>query len=179
MIYPSPDKLDGLGSKYSLVIVAAKRARQIKDGARKLAESRSSNPLTIALAEIAEDQITSILVGVPEPLPTSIAPEPSITGLAGLIIDEDPLLMNSKTGIGALLSSSEDEDDDDMDLVDEGVDHSLLGDEPAADVAPAEAGFETVISLEEAEAEEELQGDDEDDEESPVFLDDDAGAEDN
>src|SRR5690242_6258060 len=37
-IYPSPDKLDSLESKYALVILAAKRARQIKDNARRLVE---------------------------------------------------------------------------------------------------------------------------------------------
>lgn len=52
-IYPSPDKLDSQESKYGLVILAAKRTRQLKDGARKLVESRSTNPLTTALEEIA------------------------------------------------------------------------------------------------------------------------------
>jgi DNA-directed RNA polymerase subunit omega len=56
-IYPSPDKLDRLESKYAMVILAAKRARQLKDGARKLIETRSTNPLTIALEEIAEGMI--------------------------------------------------------------------------------------------------------------------------
>jgi DNA-directed RNA polymerase subunit omega len=56
-IYPSPDKLDKLESKYAMVILAAKRARQLKDGARKLIETRSTNPLTIALEEIAEGVI--------------------------------------------------------------------------------------------------------------------------
>jgi DNA-directed RNA polymerase subunit omega len=56
-ICPSPDKLDQMGSKYALVIIAAKRARQLKEGARRLVETRSTNPLTIALEEIAAGKI--------------------------------------------------------------------------------------------------------------------------
>lgn len=54
MIYPSADKIDKeVGSKYTLVALAAKRAKQLKEGAHPLVESRSANPLTIALEEIA------------------------------------------------------------------------------------------------------------------------------
>lgn len=56
-IYPSPDKLDKMESKYALVILAAKRARQIKDGARRLVETHSANPLTVALEELADGAI--------------------------------------------------------------------------------------------------------------------------
>ncbi|MGI6296850.1 MAG: DNA-directed RNA polymerase subunit omega [Armatimonadota bacterium] len=53
MIYPSADKLENWGSKYSLVVLAAKRAKQIKSGAPPLIPTTSKNPLTIALEEIA------------------------------------------------------------------------------------------------------------------------------
>ena len=56
-IYPSPDKLDSLDSKYALVIIAAKRARQLKDGARRLTDTRAANVLTAALEEIAAGAI--------------------------------------------------------------------------------------------------------------------------
>ena len=60
-IYPSPDILDNMPlerpSKYALVIMAAKRARQVKDSARTLVETTSANPLTVALEEIAAGQI--------------------------------------------------------------------------------------------------------------------------
>lgn len=46
-----------LGTSYDLVVVAAKRAQQIKDGARPLVEVNSNNPLTIALREIAEGKV--------------------------------------------------------------------------------------------------------------------------
>lgn len=61
-IYPSPDKLDALESKYALVILAAKRARQIKDHARRLTDSKSTNPLTVALEEIGEGAIIPRIV---------------------------------------------------------------------------------------------------------------------
>ena len=70
MISPRIDKLlDHVDSRYSLVIVAAKRARQINnyhhqlgegtfdDVAPPLVESRSKNYLTMALEEIAEGKI--------------------------------------------------------------------------------------------------------------------------
>lgn len=44
-------------SRYTLVMVAAKRARQIVDGASSKVESRSHKPVTIALDEIAEDKV--------------------------------------------------------------------------------------------------------------------------
>jgi DNA-directed RNA polymerase subunit omega len=61
-IYPSPDKLDTQESKYALVILAAKRARQIKDNARRLTDTKSANPLTVALEEIAAGAIIKRVV---------------------------------------------------------------------------------------------------------------------
>jgi DNA-directed RNA polymerase subunit omega len=58
MIYPSADKIDKeIGSKYALVVLAAKRAKQIKEGARPLIDTRSTNPITVALEEIATGKI--------------------------------------------------------------------------------------------------------------------------
>lgn len=45
------------GSKYALVVLAAKRAKQIKSGARPLVDTDSRNPLTIALEEIAAGKV--------------------------------------------------------------------------------------------------------------------------
>ena len=71
MIHPRIDELlDQVDSRYALVIVAAKRARQINnyhhqlgegtfdEFAPPLVESRSKNYLTLALEEIAEGKIT-------------------------------------------------------------------------------------------------------------------------
>ena len=63
------DLLENVDSRYALVIVAAKRARQINNYHHQLGEgtfeelpplveSRSKNYLTLALEEIAEGKIT-------------------------------------------------------------------------------------------------------------------------
>ena len=70
MIYPRLDDLLGeVDSRYALVIIAAKRARQInnyhhqlgdgtfEDFPPPLVESRSKNYLTMALEEISEGKI--------------------------------------------------------------------------------------------------------------------------
>ena len=71
MIYPRLDDLlkEVGGSRYALVLVAAKRARQINnyhhqlgegtfdDNPPPLVESRSKNYLTMALEEVAEGKI--------------------------------------------------------------------------------------------------------------------------
>ena len=63
MIYPSADTIeDKVGSRYSLVVLAAKRAKQIKEGAPILIDTASTNPegkLTIALEEIAAGKVTA------------------------------------------------------------------------------------------------------------------------
>ncbi len=63
-IYPSPDRLDEK-NKYELVILAAKRARQIKDGAKPQVETTSGNNITIALEELACGAIDKRIVDDP------------------------------------------------------------------------------------------------------------------
>lgn len=58
MIYPSADKIEEqIDSRYALVILAAKRAKQVKEGSRARIDTDSHNPLTVALEEIASGQI--------------------------------------------------------------------------------------------------------------------------
>ena len=60
MIYPSADTIeDKVKSRYSLVVLSAKRAKQIKEGAPILIDTTSTNPLTIALEEIAAGKVTA------------------------------------------------------------------------------------------------------------------------
>lgn len=51
---------------YELVVLAAKRARQLKEGAPCLIDYSSSNPLTVALAEIEAGKIDAEYVGETE-----------------------------------------------------------------------------------------------------------------
>ena len=55
---PITDLVKKADCKYTLVIIAAKRARQLTDGAKKLTETSSSNSVTVAIKEIDEDKIT-------------------------------------------------------------------------------------------------------------------------
>ncbi|GGA33066.1 DNA-directed RNA polymerase subunit omega [Kroppenstedtia guangzhouensis] len=58
MLYPSIDKLmSKADSKYTLVILAAKRARQLLDGASPHLEPRSHKYVGVALEEIVEDYL--------------------------------------------------------------------------------------------------------------------------
>jgi DNA-directed RNA polymerase subunit omega len=89
LIYPSADTIEEkVGSRYSLVVIAAKRAKQIKEGAPVLIETASTNPLTIALEEIAAGKVT---VGAAIPVETpALEQEESITApspIASIISD--------------------------------------------------------------------------------------------
>ncbi|EGK13273.1 DNA-directed RNA polymerase subunit omega [Kroppenstedtia eburnea] len=58
MLYPSIDKLmSKADSKYTLVILAAKRARQLLDGATPDLQPRSHKHVGVALEEIVEDYL--------------------------------------------------------------------------------------------------------------------------
>lgn len=122
-IYPSPDKLDTMESKYALVILAAKRARQIKDNARKLVETRSGNALTVALEEIAEGAIIPRIVedATAEAHKAALKPnEPSLEDIIGagpvLAIDHE---MDSMAAQLAALRSAEPETEDEEGLQEE------------------------------------------------------------
>lgn len=54
---PINDLLEKVDSRYTLVIAAAKRARQIIDGNEKLIDIDSNKPVTIATNELFEDKI--------------------------------------------------------------------------------------------------------------------------
>ena len=61
MLRPSATELmksKKINSRYTLVILAAKRARDIIEGMPKLTEADVDKPVSIAANEIAEDLIT-------------------------------------------------------------------------------------------------------------------------
>ena len=59
MLYPSINLLRSkVDSSYTLVIMAAKRSRDLIDGKPQLTEVESSKPVTLATNEIAEDLIS-------------------------------------------------------------------------------------------------------------------------
>lgn len=59
MLYPSINELlDKVDSRYTLVMMVSKRARQLVDGREAIIESSSTKPVTVAVEEIADDKIT-------------------------------------------------------------------------------------------------------------------------
>ena len=56
---PSINELSNIGdSRYTLVMLASKRARELVDGAKPLIDIDSSKPVSIAIEEIVEGKIT-------------------------------------------------------------------------------------------------------------------------
>ena len=61
LIEPTIDELlEKVDSKYSLVVAAAKRARELVDGAEPLEKAASNKPVSIALKEIGHDKIVYV-----------------------------------------------------------------------------------------------------------------------
>jgi DNA-directed RNA polymerase subunit omega len=61
MRYPAiNDLIEKADNKYALVLATAKRAREIVDGEEPLVKIEVDNPVSIATAEIAEDQVRII-----------------------------------------------------------------------------------------------------------------------
>lgn len=59
MLNPSFNELAKRGdSRYTLVMLTAKRARRIIEGAEPLVETPSKKPVSIALQEVIEGEIT-------------------------------------------------------------------------------------------------------------------------
>ena len=59
LLYPSVDLLKTkVDSKYTLVIMAAKRARDIMDGKPMLVDIDTDKPVSVAMAEIADNLIS-------------------------------------------------------------------------------------------------------------------------
>lgn len=66
MLNPSLiDLLKNGESKYTLVMVTSKRARQIVDGAKPLVDTNSSKPVTIALEELLENKLEYVSPTIP------------------------------------------------------------------------------------------------------------------
>ena len=58
---PSLDVLESkVDNKYTIAILAAKRAREIINGSEPLVDSKSTKPVTMALEEIAQEKITYV-----------------------------------------------------------------------------------------------------------------------
>lgn len=100
---PDLDALESkVGSKYALVVAVAKRAEQLKAGARPLVPCTSKNAVAIALEEIAQREV---LVG-PEgdELLAAQAEEPTERREAG---SEEELEMDLDIDLDSMLEEGE------------------------------------------------------------------------
>lgn len=131
MIYPSADKIDKvIDSKYALVILAAKRARLVKEGARPLVATDSANALTVALEEIADGQLQykfdeNSLAGR-----EALADKEAVVGARDIAVEGlDPLaepddaVARAASQLGAGLSDILGEDEEDADEASDDVDN--------------------------------------------------------
>lgn len=160
---PSPDTLNNYPyGKFVLANLAAKRAKQLREGAPALVHTDSNHPLTIALAEIAAGKIKPILPAhdakptLPDVEHASLVDEtmPIEFGMLLPALDEsEAALVTSQTLVG------EDEPDlEEHEDLEPSTLADLLGDEEEEVVAPV-AGDEDTLSLSDiAEQETSLEG---------------------
>ncbi len=161
-ILPSPDILNNLEcGRFVLSNLAAKRAKQIKDGAPPLIRTASNHPLSIALAEIAAGKIRPILKSLEE----LEAAEAAQAQLHEVKPNELGILMPSLDDVEDELLIGVLEDDEDEDEIEEGsslVD--LLGDDVVEDEAEEPDAIEedsNTLSLSDLAADEEVDEDSE------------------
>lgn len=159
---PSPDILnDYEHGKFVLSNLAAKRAKQLREGAPPLVQVDSNHPLTIALAEIAAGKIKPILVGIAEPLePISDLPmliDETVPAELGMLL---PALDESEA---ALISAVGEEDGDNETDHEDSLSLSDLADED--EDATALPSDDDTLSLTDI-AEQEESADDEDPDEA-------------
>jgi DNA-directed RNA polymerase subunit omega len=148
MIYPSTDKIDEqVESKYALVILAAKRAKQLKEGSRKRVSLESPNALTIALEEIAEGQIQYRFDEESLAGREAISDQKAVVGAREIEVDIDPLalpddaelLRLAKEALGPGIAEENEEslagEDEESELLDEETEEEeepiLLADDEA------------------------------------------------
>jgi DNA-directed RNA polymerase subunit omega len=144
---PSPDRLNDFPlGKFVLSNLAAKRAKQLREGAPPLIQVDSNHPLTIALAEIAAGKIKPILPSPDSDMVTAVD--------LPVIVDESELgmlLPALDETEAALVSTVVGEDDSDHEVEHDVEDPDALslsdlveGDEEEATVVPGE---EDTLSL--------------------------------
>ena len=161
---PSPDILnDYEHGKFVLSNLAAKRAKQLREGAPALVQCDSNHPLTIALAEIAAGKIKPILSGYTEAIePIADLPlliDETVPAELGMLL---PALDESEA---ALISAVGEEDSDaELDHEDSLSLSDLVEDEEDEEAAALPSDDDTLSLTDIAEQEE--SGDDEDPDEA-------------
>ncbi|MBX3115404.1 MAG: DNA-directed RNA polymerase subunit omega [Fimbriimonadaceae bacterium] len=180
-IFPAPDILNEVEyGKFVLTNLAAKRAKQIKEGAPPLVRIDTNHPLSIALEEIAKGKIKPILGADAQAAELdedySALDELGLDDV-GLLLpsieeDEDSMDDDDILGLGDFGLDDEDDDDDSEDSSDEDADPlaALLGDDDSddsdseeTDVVTKDSDEATEVSLDDLAEEEEAGNDEESD----------------
>ncbi len=84
------DCLDHLDNRFDLVLMAAKRARQLANGVEPLVPRENDKPTVVALREIAEGLITPDILEEPEQSEESIDDELAAALAGQLDMVEEP-----------------------------------------------------------------------------------------
>lgn len=180
-IFPAPDILNEVEyGKFVLTNLAAKRAKQIKEGAPPLVRIDTNHPLSIALEEIAKGKIKPILGADAQAAELdedySALDELGLDDV-GLLLpsieeDEDSMDDDDILGLGDFGLDDEDDDDDSEDSSEEDADPlaALLGDDDSddsdseeTDVVTKDSDEATEVSLDDLAEEEEAGNDEESD----------------
>lgn len=163
---PSPDILNDFEhGKFVLSNLAAKRAKQLREGAPPLVQVDSHHPLTIALAEIAAGRIKPIL-----PTAAELAQAEDVQGIT-LITDEPlpaelgmllPALDETEAALVGVAALGEEEHEIDLDH-DEAVPVNLsdLVEEEEEEAAPTITDDDTLSLSDIAEQETNLEEEEE------------------
>jgi DNA-directed RNA polymerase subunit omega len=141
---PNPDILNNYPQgKFVLSNLAAKRAKQLREGAPPLVQVDSIHPLTIALAEIAAGKIKPVMsdaldISIEEP-ELSVLLDDTVPAELGMLL---PALDESEAAL--VTTVGEDEIDTETDPEEALTLSGLVGDEEEAETVPAE---EDTLSL--------------------------------
>ena len=141
---PSPDILSEFPQgKFVLSNLAAKRAKQLREGAPPLVQIESNHPLTIALAEIAAGKIKPVMpsaqdiaIDIPEAALLIDETMPAELGLLLPALDETEAALVTSDAIVSDDHDLEHDHDHEHDDADE-LTLSALADEEEEDVVPA------------------------------------------
>ncbi|GMV36830.1 MAG: hypothetical protein AMXMBFR61_13380 [Fimbriimonadales bacterium] len=140
MFQSTSDLVERVGSSYVLALMAAKRAKQLKEGAPPLVDTDSNHSLTIALAEIAQNKVRPILDVKTEEVEHEPTPEETLLALEATValpaLDIEEETLAATADIRSLLD--DDEELDEVAADDDTTDMSVLLD----DEEPAEGDDE-------------------------------------
>lgn len=158
-ILPSPDILNNLEyGKFVLSNLAAKRAKQIKDGAPPLVRLESNHPLSIALAEIAQGKIRPTFDSDVNAIVDNAADSlESTTPELGILL---PALEDSEIEVFGILADEHDDHDGDLDLSDASI-TDLLDDAEVDELDTVEDADADTLSLSDIAEEEAAEESDE------------------